>query len=55
LARSVTRIRSSGELKRKFKAGLSVLSMSPDDKVFDKTIASKVRELIPRAAYDVSS
>lgn len=55
VGRSVTRIRSMGELRRKMKAGLGVLRMKPDDKVFDKTIASRVRELIPHAAYDVSS
>lgn len=54
LARSLTRIRSRGELMRKVRAGLSVLRMTPNDTVFSKKIASQVRDVVPSASYDVS-
>jgi len=54
LLRSITRIRSMGEFKRKVRAGLSLLLMSPNDKVFSKKMASRVRDVVPGASYDVS-
>ena len=54
LARSALRIRSLGEFKRKIRAGLSVLSMSPNDKVFDEKMAQHVRDTVPRAPINVS-
>lgn len=54
LLKSAARIRSTGELKRKLRAGMSLLRMSPDDKVFKKNIAGQVRDVVPAASYDVS-
>ncbi len=54
LLRSATRIRSKGEFKRKFKAGLSVFRMSPNDKVFNKSMNDSVAQVVPGAQYDVS-
>lgn len=54
LLRSMTRIRSMGELKRKLKAGLSVFSMSPSDRVFEENMARQVREVVPIAPIEVS-
>ncbi len=53
--RNLSRIRSTGELKRKMKAGLSVLGMRPNQTVFDKKIAEQVRNVVPRAPIDVHS
>lgn len=55
LLRSVSRIRSMGEFKRKFRAGLSLLKMSPNDRVFSRKVADQVRDIVPRAPIDVSS
>lgn len=54
LLRSMTRIRSMGELRRKVKAGLSVFSMSPADRVFEENMARQVREVVPIAPIEVS-
>ncbi len=54
LVKSVSRIRSAGEFKRKFKAGLSVLKMSPQDRVFDEKMAARVREVVPIAPIEIS-
>ncbi|MDH5750216.1 MAG: B12-binding domain-containing radical SAM protein, partial [Rhodospirillales bacterium] len=51
--RNVTRIRSLGEFKRKMRAGLSVLTMTPDQKVFNEQMAAKVRDIVPRSPIDV--
>lgn len=50
--RNVTRIRSWGELKRKFEAGLSVVSMRADAKL---SIRNKVQDIVPLSSYDVHS
>ena len=55
LLKSAVRIRSFGEFKRKFKAGLSVIGMSPNDKVFNKKMQAQVDAVVPRGQYDVSS
>ncbi|MBU47096.1 MAG: hypothetical protein CL920_00180 [Deltaproteobacteria bacterium] len=52
--KSMLRIRSVGEFKRKMRAGLSVLGMSPNDKVFDEKMRDQVRNVVPQAPYDVS-
>lgn len=54
ILRSAARIRSRGEFRRKFRAGLSVLSMSPSDRVFDENMARQVREVVPIAPIGVS-
>lgn len=46
--RNVARIRSAGEFRRKIKAGLSVLTMTPDQKVY-----AKARDIVPRSPIDV--
>lgn len=50
---SLTRVRSFGELRRKVMAGLSLLDMSPDDRVFEDEMTRSVRELVPRSPIDV--
>jgi radical SAM superfamily enzyme YgiQ (UPF0313 family) len=54
ILRSVARIRSLGEFRRKFRAGLSVLLMSPSDRVFDEKMARQVREVVPIAPIELS-
>lgn len=51
--RNMSRIRGAGELKRKVRAGLSVLTMTPNQKVFDKSLRAQVRDLVPRSPIDV--
>ena len=54
--RSAARVRSTGELYRKVRAGLSVLTMSSDQRVYsDREMAAKVRGVVPRAPIDVHS
>ncbi len=54
IARNLLRVRRFGELKRKVRAGLSVISMTADQKLYDSPgIADRAREIIPGAAYDV--
>jgi anaerobic magnesium-protoporphyrin IX monomethyl ester cyclase len=53
--RKVLDIRSMGELKRKFKAGLSVISMTPDQKVYSSDVVDRVNKIVPKASYDVYS
>ena len=54
LLKSALRLRSFGELKRKARAGLSVLSMSPDDRLFREDMARRVREVVPIAPIELS-
>ena len=54
IVKSMSRIRSLGELKRKLKAGLSVVSMSPSDRVFAERMESQVRHVVPKAPYKIS-
>ena len=51
--RNMARIRGAGELKRKVRAGLSVLTMTPNQKVFGKSLREKARDLVPNAPIDV--
>ncbi len=54
LLRSAARIRSYGEFKRKFKAGLSVLRMRPSDRVYDDKLRDQIRDVVPHAPIDMS-
>ncbi|MCP4003423.1 MAG: radical SAM protein [bacterium] len=51
--KGLTRIRGLGELRRKLRAGMSVVAMNPDDKVFDEKIAEQVKDVVPDAPIDV--
>jgi radical SAM superfamily enzyme YgiQ (UPF0313 family) len=52
IVRNVARIRSWGELKRKLKAGLSVVSMRADAKL---SIRKKVQDIVPLSSHDAHS
>jgi glucose/arabinose dehydrogenase len=47
------RIGSFGELRRKVKAGMSVVTMRPDQKVFEQGFLSRIRGIVPGAPIDV--
>jgi radical SAM superfamily enzyme YgiQ (UPF0313 family) len=51
----VKRCRSFGELARKSRAGLSVFTMRPDQKVFEDSMLTKVRRLVPGASYEINT
>lgn len=51
--RNIARIRSMGEFKRKIRAGLSVLTMTSNQKLFNKKIAAQVRTVVPHSPIDI--
>jgi radical SAM superfamily enzyme YgiQ (UPF0313 family) len=51
--RNLTRIRTPGELRRKVRAGLSVLTMTPNQTVYGKGIRAKARDLVPGSPIEV--
>jgi radical SAM superfamily enzyme YgiQ (UPF0313 family) len=53
ILRAAARVRGAGEFKRKMRAGLSVLTMTPDQKVYGKSVRSQVRDIVPRSPIDV--
>ncbi len=53
ILRNVSRIRGAGELGRKIRAGMSVLTMTPDQKVYGKGLRHKARDLVPNSPIDV--
>lgn len=53
LMRRVAGLRSPGEIRRKFAAGLSVLTMKPNDKVYDDDFSARVRRVVPRSPIEV--
>jgi len=53
ILRSASRTRSMGEISRKAGAGLSVITMKPNQTRGGKSVAQKVREIIPHSSYDV--
>ena len=56
IARNLLRIRRFGELKRKVKAGLSVMGMTADQKLYDPAdMSRRARRLIPAASYELHS
>lgn len=56
IARNMLRIRRFGELKRKLRAGLSVVTMSANQKLYDPAdMARRTRDLVPLAPYNVCS
>lgn len=56
IVRNIARIRGFGELKRKVRAGLSVLTMTANQKLYDAAdMADRARTLVPSASYEVYS
>lgn len=54
--RNLARVRGVGEFKRKMRAGLSVLTMTPNQKVYDEAeMAAKVRDIVPGAPTNLHS
>jgi hypothetical protein len=52
----VAKIRSWGELRRKVKAGLSVVTLGAGkDQLQTLAIKKKVQDIVPLASYDVHS
>ncbi len=50
---AAARARGAGGFKRKMRAGLSVLTMTPDQKVYGNMARSQVRDIVPRSPIDV--
>ncbi len=55
IAQSAMRVRGFGEFKRKLRAGLSVVTMRPEQAVFEQGIVDRIRGIVPGASYDVHS
>lgn len=56
VARNLLRIRRLGELKRKLRAGLSVITMTANQKLYNPAkMAQKARRIVPSASYELSS
>lgn len=56
IARNLLRIRRFGEFRRKLRAGLSVITMTANQRLYDPAqMAEKARRIVPSASYEVSS
>jgi radical SAM superfamily enzyme YgiQ (UPF0313 family) len=56
VARNLLRIRRFGELKRKVRASLSVVTMSANQKLYDPSdMVRRARELVPSVSYELHS
>lgn len=56
IARNLLRVRRFGELRRKMRAGLSVVTMTANQKLYSASeMAGRTRNLIPSASYEVHS
>lgn len=56
IARNLLRIRRFGELKRKLRAGLSVVGMTANQKLYDHNdMLQRTRQIVPMASYDLHS
>jgi len=56
IARNLLRIRRFGELKRKLRAGLSVVGMTANQQLYDHSdMLRRTRDLIPHASYELHS
>ncbi|MHC4065018.1 MAG: B12-binding domain-containing radical SAM protein [Planctomycetota bacterium] len=54
IVRNLLRVRTAGELKRKVRAGLSVLGMTADQRLYDPAETRELaRNAVPGAAYEV--
>jgi radical SAM superfamily enzyme YgiQ (UPF0313 family) len=54
IARNVLRVRRLGELRRKLRAGLSVITMSANQRLYDSSdMTRRAREIVPMASYDL--
>lgn len=51
IAKRLTQIKTVGEFKRKFRAGVSVITMKADQKL---AIKKNARDIVPLASYDVN-
>lgn len=51
--RGLSRVRSLSEFKRKMRAGLSVVRMRPDDKVYGDELRNQVRDAVPDSPIEV--
>ena len=50
-AHGLSRVRGLGELRRKVRAGLSVLRMRPNEQVHGDELRAQVRAVVPNAPY----
>lgn len=56
IARNLLRIRRFGELKRKLRAGLSVVGMTANQTLYDHNdMLQRTRQIVPMASYDLHS
>jgi len=56
MAKSLLRIRGFGELKRKMRAGLSVVTMTANQRLYDPDdMLRRTKEIVPGASYDMCS
>jgi len=56
IARNLLRIRRFGELKRKVRAGLSVVGMTANQTLYDHNdMLQRTRQIVPMASYDLHS
>ena len=53
IVKGVSRVRSFGELARKTKAGMSVLTMNPNGSDSQRSLSRKVKDIFPHFNYDV--
>ncbi len=56
LARSLLRVRGFGELKRKMRAGLSVITMKANQQLYDPSdMLRRSKQIVPMSSYDMCS
>jgi radical SAM superfamily enzyme YgiQ (UPF0313 family) len=51
IVKKALNVRSAGEFTRKARAGISVLTMRPNQKVYDDDLIEKIRYVVPGASY----
>ncbi len=52
IMRKALQVRSVGEFARKARAGMSVISMTPNQKVYDEKMLAKIKRTVPNSSYD---
>lgn len=56
IARNLLRVRRFGELRRKMRAGISVITMTANQKLYTpESMAARARSLVPSASYELHS
>lgn len=55
ILRKAMDVRSLGEFARKARAGASVLTMRPNQKLYEDSMITRVRKLVPGASYEVNT